>query len=97
MYKQQIIDLLQKGIKPYVIAERLGCNINTVYRYTPAFKLPEGFKKCCYCHEVLPVDSFNKDRRSPDGFTWTCKECNKIRAKKYRERKKKEKHNENSF
>ena len=49
-------------------------------------------KLCRYCGQILPLDDFYKNKRSPDGHTNKCKECtkkyyqnpsNKERAKEY--------------
>lgn len=37
-------------------------------------------KKCSACSENLLISSFNKDRSKKDGFSSTCKVCNKARA-----------------
>lgn len=32
-------------------------------------------KQCRYCHYLLPLDCFRKDKRNPDGHQNRCKEC----------------------
>lgn len=44
-------------------------------------------KKCGNCFEILPLSSFNK-RKSDLGLTTICKECNKIKCREYKLRKK---------
>lgn len=40
-------------------------------------------KKCKKCELVLPLDGFHKDRKSKDGHSFYCKECNKAKAKSW--------------
>ena len=40
-------------------------------------------KKCSCCGQVKPLEEFYKDKKSPDGHKYTCKECqSKSKAKK---------------
>lgn len=32
-------------------------------------------KECSSCNRTKPVEGFYKDARAPDGYCWTCKEC----------------------
>jgi hypothetical protein len=46
------------------------------------------FKKCSDCQTVKPLTVFNKNKSSPDGYSYLCKECTSIRKRKpsYQER-----------
>ena len=41
----------------------------------PKPEIPDGYKQCTRCKEILPVDSFGIDRKARDGRTWYCKPC----------------------
>jgi hypothetical protein len=47
-------------------------------------KLPEGFKRCWACKEVLPIEAFNRDRNRKDGHEAACRECEKVRKRNLR-------------
>jgi 5-methylcytosine-specific restriction endonuclease McrA len=38
-------------------------------------------KKCCHCKRDLPLDSFQKNRATPDGLQHRCKDCTKEASK----------------
>lgn len=40
-------------------------------------KTPEGKKVCRRCKQELALEYFSKDYRTPDGYSYTCKSCNK--------------------
>lgn len=44
-----------------------------------------GFKECAYCHEVLPVNNkyFGKDNRNKDGLRSYCKQCERVKKRKF--------------
>jgi len=55
-----------------------------------------GSKECVRCHRILPISSFNKNKRRKDGLTSACKDCGAKRQVHYiekwsEERKKKKK------
>ena len=41
-------------------------------------------KHCTHCGELKPLSAFSKHRLSKDGHAYQCKECNKKRAKAWR-------------
>jgi hypothetical protein len=43
----------------------------------------ENFKRCTGCERVLFINSFTKNRKSPDGFEWRCKDCKSKESSKY--------------
>lgn len=45
-------------------------------------------KKCSRCGRVLPIDDFVKLKRSADGHGCYCHECNAIRHREYKLKKK---------
>jgi len=45
-----------------------------------------GHKKCRICQNSLPVESFCTDKASFDGLATRCRECNKIRIRKIRDK-----------
>ena len=42
-------------------------------------------KHCYCCKRDLPLDSFNKNKSKKDGLATECKECGKVKSKKYRD------------
>ena len=38
-------------------------------------------KRCNKCHLLKPVKDFSKDKKSPDGYGYTCKTCKSLYAK----------------
>jgi hypothetical protein len=44
-----------------------------------------GTKKCPRCGEIKPFSSFNKDKRKKDGLRASCKICQELSNKKYRQ------------
>jgi len=44
---------------------------------------PEQTKTCRDCHEVKPLDGFNRQRRSPDGRMPYCRPCDNARTRAY--------------
>ena len=52
--------------------------------------LPDGQagKKCSKCGEEKPLTEFYRDKKSPDGHTYRCKECARRAGKEFRARKK---------
>ena len=52
--------------------------------------LPKGFKRCCRCHVVFPVNLFYTDKSTKDGYCCRCKECDKERMIKTRSIREKE-------
>lgn len=44
-------------------------------------------KRCTKCGEDKPIDSFPKERRSPDGVASQCKTCKSDYNREWRERK----------
>ena len=45
-------------------------------------------KKCSACKKKKPLKDFNKNSSQKDGYSHACRDCNKIRHKKYREKNK---------
>jgi hypothetical protein len=45
-------------------------------------------KKCIKCKEILPINSFYKNKLILDGHSNYCVDCTKVSSKKYWERKK---------
>jgi len=45
-----------------------------------------GYRYCKQCFILYAVNSwnFNKDKRSPDGYSYTCKKCNKTNLHNYK-------------
>ena len=43
--------------------------------------VPEGFKKCSKCKNILKKENFNKNKKQLDGFDRQCKECKSKRNK----------------
>lgn len=43
-------------------------------------------KACTKCGEVKELGEFHKDKGSPDGKKWECRECESSRQKKYRQK-----------
>ena len=41
-------------------------------------------KICKRCGITKPIGDFGKNKKNKDGFAIYCKECEKLRAKKYR-------------
>lgn len=46
-------------------------------------ELDENFKRCNGCQRLLFTANFTKNKRSPDGLEWHCKECKAKDASKY--------------
>jgi len=45
-------------------------------------------QKWCYrCRRWLLVTEFYKNNKTKDGLTWECRECDKARQARYKERK----------
>lgn len=44
-------------------------------------------KRCTGCKEMLPLDSFYKNKTTEDGKSIYCKSCTKLNAKKYYQKK----------
>ena len=44
-------------------------------------------KRCTGCKEMLPLDSFYKNKTTDDGKSIYCKGCTKLNAKKYYQKK----------
>lgn len=42
-------------------------------------------KTCTKCKETKDISLFAKDKNSPDGHTYQCKECRNKANKRYRE------------
>ena len=42
--------------------------------------MPEGMKTCRDCHQVKPLDSFNRQRRNKDGHRSMCRRCDNART-----------------
>ncbi len=40
-------------------------------------------KECSKCKQVKPITEFTKRESAPDGYRGQCKECRRIRARKY--------------
>lgn len=40
-------------------------------------------KKCSKCKEIKTIGEFNKDRQKKDGLSYCCKECKKIKSRKW--------------
>jgi Recombination endonuclease VII len=49
-------------------------------------KLPEGFKQCPDCGQVLPVDAFVRSKSKADGVGSYCKSCLNARTRESRQR-----------
>lgn len=39
-------------------------------------------RECNLCHQILPLESFNRRKASKDGFAYTCRLCSKEYCKK---------------
>ena len=52
----------------------------------------DGLKVCSHCKKVLPLEMFNKNKTSKDGYCGICKDCNKSYSNKYYEENKEELH-----
>ena len=52
--------------------------------YSDGTRLEPGFKTCSSCLKLLAINAynFNRNKRSPDGYQYICKEC----SKKYRKK-----------
>lgn len=60
------------------------------YKYSSDSIRPEkGYRICKKCNRTLPINSwnFNRNKNSPDGFAYICKECNKKYMQKYNKSK----------
>ena len=44
-------------------------------------------KRCTGCKETLPLNEFYKNKTNEDGKSIYCKECTKLNAKKYYQKK----------
>ena len=44
-------------------------------------------KRCSGCKDTLPLDQFYKNKTNEDGKSIYCKECTKLNAKKYYQKK----------
>lgn len=42
-------------------------------------------KQCCQCGEIKDITEFYKSKKYKDGFLCSCKNCNKIKAKEWRD------------
>jgi hypothetical protein len=42
-------------------------------------------KTCVTCRQTKPLEEFNKDSRTSDGLDCRCRECSRVKSKKYRE------------
>ena len=40
-------------------------------------------KRCCSCKQELELSEFNKNKGRKDGLNSICKECSRVRSKKY--------------
>jgi hypothetical protein len=61
----------------------------TVRPYLPKSereKLPEGYRRCPDCQQVLPLDRFVRSRAAAGGIGSYCRECSNTRAKGSRQR-----------
>jgi len=47
---------------------------------------PTEFKYCARCEKDLPIDSFGVQRNLPSGRNYYCKECNRLRTRRAREK-----------
>lgn len=64
--------------------------MNLGYRYLcfSNFNFMSQTKKCIKCKEILPINSFYKNKLILDGHSNYCVDCTKVSSKKYWERKK---------
>ena len=64
--------------------ERLSARAKERYRKANPLKpkevLPDGYKRCSKCKEVLPTERFSKSKKVKDGLKPSCKSC---RQKEY--------------
>lgn len=42
-------------------------------------------KKCSNCKEEKPISDFHTNKRTKDGYTYYCKTCSSLRAKRWAE------------
>lgn len=42
---------------------------------------PLAIRKCNKCKQSLPITEFHRNQRSLDGYSYTCKHCDKKRKK----------------
>lgn len=90
-YSDSEIQFLKENYEKYgnkYCAEKLNRNLQSVQvkaNHLGLFKLfykaPEGFKKCCSCREILPLERYNFSSR--DGVQTFCKSCKKKHSQKY--------------
>jgi hypothetical protein len=52
-------------------------------KHKQKLNLPDGFKKCKTCQEILEVSLFGKDKNTKDGINSQCKTCNTNYTKKH--------------
>jgi hypothetical protein len=38
--------------------------------------IPEGYKRCTMCKQILPLTEFSKNNKAKDGLCYYCRECN---------------------
>lgn len=52
-------------------------------RHKAASRDEAGRKRCFACTEWLPLETFTKDKRAPDGLRNICLECHRLRRRLY--------------
>lgn len=45
--------------------------------------IPEGFRRCCICRNILPFKDFRKNKNFKNGISYDCKSCYKKYKKEY--------------
>lgn len=79
----------RKGDNLYPLAHCKQCHGDYARRKREEYKkahpkpvYPEGYKRCCRCHEVKPYSEFHRNRSKKSGIHAECKVCVSERARK---------------
>lgn len=73
------------GIKSELTAHERGLLGRVALDVLIDFKKPK-VKKCNICGEIKPLAMFSKNRKSPDGLQYQCKECDRMYAQRRAQR-----------
>ena len=57
-------------------------NIDTLNAYN---NTPTSSKVCTKCNQIKPLREYNKDKSKTDGLRYSCKQCQSIAKKQYRD------------